>query len=114
MKTEFGLLAAFGDSVIPVSDVCEVFFNCKKKTANQRIKAFTFPVPAFSLMNGDRNEYFVTTEDLAAYIDEKFAVEDAHLRYWRDSFTFVLLHFAYAAGRYCDANDSQISSSSEQ
>ncbi|MCG9790661.1 pyocin activator PrtN family protein [Vibrio mediterranei] len=110
MNTEFGLLAAFNDSIIPVPDICEVFFDCKQKTANQKIRSFTFPIPAFSLTSGDRNEYFVTIEDLAAYIDEKYATEKSNLEEWNASFCFVLLYFAFVTRVACETEDSQISS----
>lgn len=90
MKTEFGLLAAFGNSIIPVSDICEPFFNCKKQTAYQQIKAYTFPIPAFRISESNKNEYFVTTEDLAEYIDSKLADSKEVLEQWIAYFCFAL------------------------
>lgn len=110
MKTEFGLLAAFGDSIIPVSDICESFFNCKKQTAYQQIKAYTFPIPAFRLVDSNKNDYFVAAEDLASYIEGKFAESEDELGQWLAYFCLTLPNFAYFGGASCGEGNSQISS----
>ena len=90
MKSEFALLAAFGDSIIPVSDICEPFFGVKKQTAYQKIKAYTFPIPAFRISESNKNDYFVTAEDLAAYTDSKLADSKEVLEQWIAYFCFAL------------------------
>ncbi|BDU38722.1 pyocin activator PrtN family protein [Vibrio nigripulchritudo] len=114
MNTEIGLLAAFGDSIIPVSDVCEPFFNCKKQTAHQKIKAYTFPIPAFRMADSNKNEFFVTTEDLATYIDQEFEDSTKALGKWIAYFCFNLPQLAYICGGYCSEDERLISSESKQ
>lgn len=99
MKTEFGLLAAFGDSIIPVSDICELFFNCKKQTAYQQIKAYTFPIPAFRITDSNKNDYFVTSEDLAHYIDVKLTNSQYQLEQWM-AYLCLALHGQSSASNH--------------
>lgn len=70
MNTKYALHAAFAKPVIPVSEICQGFFNCKVQTANERIRAGTFPIPAFRLTGKNSGDFFVKVDDLADYIDE--------------------------------------------
>ena len=70
MNTKYALHAAYGRPLIPVSEICEEFFNCRIKTANQRIRAGTFPIPAFRLTDKNSGNFFVKIDDLADYIDK--------------------------------------------
>ncbi|MFA0113549.1 pyocin activator PrtN family protein [Vibrio sp. 10N.261.46.E11] len=106
MNTEFGLLTAFGDSIVPVSDICEPLLNCKKQTAYQQIKAYTFPVPAFRLADSNKNDYFVTVEDLASYIEAKVTESQDELAPWIAYFCVVLPNLAYFCGGYCEAEEA--------
>lgn len=73
MNTKYALHATYGKPIIPVSEICEEFFACRIKTANERIRAYTFPIPAFRLSGKNNGDYFVNIDDLAAYIDEHHA-----------------------------------------
>ena len=74
MNTNFALLARFGSPIIPVEDICIEFFGVQKKTAEQMVKAGTFPVPAFKLreIDNQRSPTMVKIEDLAAHIDKQY------------------------------------------
>lgn len=71
MNTRYALHAVFGKPIIPVKDICEDYFNCKVKTANERIKALTFPIPAFRLTSTQSGEFYVSVDELADYIDKQ-------------------------------------------
>ncbi|EDL52592.1 hypothetical protein VSAK1_13636 [Vibrio mediterranei AK1] len=71
MNIKYALHATFGKPIIPVSAICEDFFGCRVKTANERIRAHTFPVPAFRLTDKNSGDYFVNVDDLADYITEQ-------------------------------------------
>ena len=58
MNTKYALHAAFGKPIIPVSEICQEFFNCKVQTANQQIRAKTFPIPAFRLTDKKQRSLF--------------------------------------------------------
>jgi hypothetical protein len=73
MNTNFALLVRFGSTTIDLKDVCEEFFGIKINTAMQRAKARDFPIPTFRLVDSQRCPTFVKVEDLASYIDEKYA-----------------------------------------
>ena len=73
MDTKYALHALYGQPIIPVSQICEEFFNCKVQTANQRIRAKTFPIPAFRLTDKNSGQFFVKIDDLADYIDKMHA-----------------------------------------
>ena len=114
MKTEFALLAAFGDSLIPVADICEPLFGVKKQTAYQKIKAYTFPIPAFRISESNKNDYFVIAEDLAAYMDDQLDEPRDLLGLWIAYFCFILPNFAYLDGGHCEAEKAQLTSSNTQ
>ena len=73
MNTKYALHARYGKPVIPVSEICQEFFNCMLQTANQRIRGGTFPVPAFRLSGKNSGDFFVKVDDLADYIDKMHA-----------------------------------------
>lgn len=56
---------------IPVEAICQRYFNCTVKTANERIKKNVFPVPAYRTTDSNSGDYYVNAEDLAALIERK-------------------------------------------
>lgn len=56
---------------IPVRNICQHYFNCTVKTANERIKVKKFPLPAYRITDTNSGDYYVTEEDLAALIEKK-------------------------------------------
>lgn len=58
---------------IPVKDICQRYFNCSIKTANERIKAKAFPLPAFRTTGANSGDFFVTAEDFAELIEKQHA-----------------------------------------
>ncbi|MFA0113550.1 pyocin activator PrtN family protein [Vibrio sp. 10N.261.46.E11] len=60
----------YGDE-IPVKDICQRYFNCTVKTANERIKKNVFPVPAYRTTDSNSGDYYVDAKDLAALIERK-------------------------------------------
>ncbi len=72
MNTNFALLARFGSPTVELKEVCKEFFGITPKTAEQKAKAYDFPVPTFKLRDSERSPTLIKIEDLAAYIDERY------------------------------------------
>jgi len=70
MNTIFALGLQYGKAVIDLKDVCDDVFGVKIKTAEQQIKALTFPIVTFKLRDSERCPTQIHIEDLANYIDE--------------------------------------------
>jgi hypothetical protein len=73
MNTNFALLARFQTPVIELKNVCEEFFGIKPKTAEQKSKGCDFPIPTFKLRDSERSPTLIKIEDLADYIDKRYA-----------------------------------------
>lgn len=73
MSIKYALHATYGKPIIPVGEICEEFFGLRVKTAHERIRAHTFPIPAFRLTDKNNGDYFVNIDDLAAHVDERHA-----------------------------------------
>jgi len=73
MNTNFALLARFQSPVIELKNVCEEFFGIKPKTAEQKAKGCDFPIPTFKLRDSERSPTLIKIEDLATYIDQRYA-----------------------------------------
>ena len=73
MNTNFALLARFESPVIELKIVCEEFFGIKPKTAEQKVKGCDFPIPTFKLRDSERSPTLIKIEDLANYIDKRYA-----------------------------------------
>ncbi|MCJ8318739.1 MAG: pyocin activator PrtN family protein [Colwellia sp.] len=73
MNTNFALLARFETPVIELKQVCEEFFGIKPKTAEQKVKGCDFPIPTFKLRDSERSPTLIKIEDLANYIDKRYA-----------------------------------------
>ncbi|MEZ8745947.1 pyocin activator PrtN family protein [Vibrio sp. 10N.222.54.F12] len=73
MNIKYALHATYGKPIIPVSEICEEFFGLRIKTANERIRAHTFPIPAFSLTGKKNGDYFINVDELAAHIEKQQA-----------------------------------------
>ncbi|SBS65533.1 pyocin activator PrtN family protein [Vibrio atlanticus] len=56
---------------VPVSAICQRYFNCSVKTANERIKAKVFPLPAYRTTDSNSGDYYIDADDLAALIERK-------------------------------------------
>lgn len=73
MNTNFALLARFETPVIELKKICEEFFGIKPKTAEQKVKGCDFPIPTFKLRDSERSPTLIRVEDLATYIDKRYA-----------------------------------------
>jgi len=73
MNTNFALLARFQTPVIELKNICEEFFGIKPKTAEQKVKGCDFPIPTFKLRDSERSPTLIKIEDLANYIDKRYA-----------------------------------------
>ncbi|MGR5364247.1 pyocin activator PrtN family protein [Vibrio mediterranei] len=73
MNTNFALLARFQSPTVELKQVSQEFFGITPKTAEQRAKACDFPVPTFKLRDSERSPSLVMVEDLAIYIDKRYA-----------------------------------------
>jgi len=73
MNTNFALLARFQTPVIELKNICEEFFGIKPKTAEQKVKGCDFPIPTFKLRDSERSPTLIKVEDLANYIDKRYA-----------------------------------------
>jgi len=71
MNSIFGLYARFESPTVELSKVSEEFFGYKIRTAKEKIKAQDFPIPTFTLTEGERAPVLIHVEDLAKYIDKK-------------------------------------------
>ncbi|EKO3392640.1 pyocin activator PrtN family protein [Vibrio fluvialis] len=72
MDTTFALLARFKSTTVDLKDVSKEFFGITPKTAEQRAKACSFPIPTFKLRDSERSPTLIKIEDLAAYIDKRY------------------------------------------
>lgn len=72
MNTNFALLARFGSPTVELKQISKEFFGITPKTAEQKAKAYDFPVPTFKLRDSERSPTLIKIEDLAAYIDERY------------------------------------------
>lgn len=73
MNTKFALLARFENPTVELKQVSQEFFGITPKTAEQRAKACDFPVPTFKLRDSERSPTLIKIDDLAAYIDKRYA-----------------------------------------
>ncbi len=73
MNTNFALLSRYQTPVIELKLVCEEFFGIKPKTAEQKVKGCDFPIPTFKLRDSERSPTLIKIEDLADYIDKRYA-----------------------------------------
>jgi len=72
MNTLFALLAKYETSTIALRDISQDFFGLTPRTAEQKAKACTLPVPTFKLRNSERAPTLIKIEDLADYIDLQY------------------------------------------
>ncbi len=72
MNTQFALLARFESTTIELKRVSQEFFGITPRTAEQRAKACSFPIPTFKLRDSERSPTLVKIEDLAAHIDKQY------------------------------------------
>ncbi len=72
MNTNFALLARFESPTVELKQVCQEFFGITPKTAEQRAKAYDFPIPTFKLRDSERSPTLVKIEDLAKHIDRQY------------------------------------------
>ncbi len=73
LKKRIVLITQQYGAEIPVKDICQRYFNCSVKTANERIKARTFALPAFRTTGTNSGDFFVAAEDLAELIETQRA-----------------------------------------
>ena len=73
MNTLFLLMAEFnGRAEIPLSEICEQYFDLSQKKSKQRAAAQQLPVPVHRL-GSQKSKWMVNLADLAAYIDAQRA-----------------------------------------
>jgi hypothetical protein len=72
MNMTFALLARFNNPVVPLKEISEEFFGIQPKTAEQRAKAATLPVPTFKVRDSERSPTMVNVSDLGAFLEERY------------------------------------------
>ena len=73
METRFALFARFGSPFIALEKISEEFLGLKPKTAESKAKACALPFPTLKLRDSERSPTMVKIEDLASYLDKKYA-----------------------------------------
>lgn len=73
MNTNFALLARFESPVVELKEISEEMLGLKPKSAESMAKACSLPFPTFKLRDSERSPTMVKVEDLAAYLDERYA-----------------------------------------
>nr|WP_229648360.1 pyocin activator PrtN family protein [Vibrio sp. 10N.261.54.E10]MCC4892225.1 pyocin activator PrtN family protein [Vibrio sp. F13] len=68
----FALLARFESPTVELKAVSQEFFGILPKTAEQKAKAYDFPVPTFKLRDSERSPTLIRVEDLAMYIEKRY------------------------------------------
>lgn len=81
-KTETMLLAVHRSPVVPLSAICDQYFNCCIKVASNRAALNRLPVPAWKLLNSQKAPFMVRITDLAEYIDSQGDIERVR---WKQS-----------------------------
>jgi len=71
LKTVFMLLAQYETPAVKLELICEDYFNMGYRTASQKAKAGSLPVPAFQCGNSQKSTWFVHVNDLAKLIDDR-------------------------------------------
>ena len=71
MKTEYILLAQYERAIIPLEEICEEYFSCRRHTAIRKAKNGTLPVPSFQTGIGQKSPWMIHISDLATMIDEQ-------------------------------------------
>ena len=69
--TEVMLLAVHRTPLIPLSEICDRYFNVDIRKARGQAALNQLPVPAWRLVDSRRAPLMVRLSDLAAYIDTR-------------------------------------------
>ncbi|RZQ53040.1 pyocin activator protein PrtN [Pseudoalteromonas phenolica] len=72
MNMTFALLARFNNPVVPLKEVCQEFFGINPKTAEQKAKAGTLPVPTFKMRDSERAPTLVNISDLGEFLELRY------------------------------------------
>ena len=81
-KTELMLLATYRDPMIPLSLICEKYFNMQLKSAQAKAALNLLPVPTWRLIDSRKAPLMVRLTDLATYLDSRSDTERAR---WEQS-----------------------------
>jgi len=73
MNKAFLLMAEYEESIIPLEKVCLKYFGLNIKTARERAKAGTLPVPAFKLSESQGAPWLISVESLAKALETQEA-----------------------------------------
>ena len=68
----FALLARFNNPVVPLREICVEFFGIQPKTAEQKAKSASLPVPTFKVRDSERSPTMVNISDLGAFLEERY------------------------------------------
>lgn len=74
-KTELMLLATYRDPMIPLSLICEKYFNMQIKSARDSAALNRLPVPTWRLTDSRKAPLMVRLTDLASYLDSRSDTE---------------------------------------
>lgn len=81
-KTELMLLATYRDPMIPLSLICDKYFNLQLKSAQAKASLNQLPVPTWRLVESRKAPLMVRLVDLAEFIDTRSEEERAR---WENS-----------------------------
>lgn len=68
----YALHLRFGSPVVELRHISEEFFGVSPKTAQQRVNACEFPIPAFRMEDSQRSPSLVRIDDLASYLEKRY------------------------------------------
>lgn len=75
-NTEQQLVEAYNGPLIPLRDVCEVYFGLGYEMAARQAATGDLPVPAFRVRDSQKAPLVMRASELAAYIDK--TADSAH------------------------------------
>lgn len=79
MKTYSALLIQYESPVVPLSEICEAYFDCDYKAAQRMHRDDKLPIPAFR--TGSRQSpLMIKLQDLADHIDAQHSKAKAALK----------------------------------
>ena len=71
MNTAFLLMAEFGTSQIPLSDIAPKYLKMSQTTAERKANAGELPIPTYRLNDSQKSPRMIHVNDLATFIDKQ-------------------------------------------
>lgn len=71
LNTAFLLMAEFGTSQIPLSEIAPKYLKMSLTTAKRKANAGELPIPTYRLNDSQKSLRMINVNDLASYIDQQ-------------------------------------------